>query len=494
MAVIPAFDEIPLDWRVPGADLEIRPTYTEAGLFDYPARGLIIAPMLSTGTAEAGRLYRVTRPSDGIALCGAGSIGAAMIEAARTANRSSDLWMVAIPDAAGATAATGKISFGNALGAGALAVYIGGRRVRIVLTTSMTAPQRAAALVAAINADTAMPVAAAQGTDAATHEVLLTARHGGETGNDILIRLGLQADEVLPAGAQVTVTAMSGGAGDPDVQDAIDAINEQKFDAIALPWTGDANLTVLAEELRQRYTAMARLDGHGYAASRGTFGQLTTKGTVTNSPHLTLIGADASPTPPWIWAATLMAVSIFHLTQDPARQLRTLQLPGVIAPDPASLFSETEQDLLLRSGISTFTAGTDRSVYLSRVITTYRQTALGTADSAWLDINVPVTLSRIRYDWRATMQLTYPRHKLAEDGSIAEAHSKVVATPRKVRGTWAARCNVYGRAGWIRDVKRTLESAVFQIDPNEKNQMLADMPVNIIGNLIRFNGVLEFEA
>ncbi|MEH0069150.1 hypothetical protein V6L77_00625 [Pannonibacter sp. Pt2-lr] len=301
MAVIPAFDEIPLDWRVPGADLEIRPTYTEAGLFDYPARGLIIAPMLSTGTAEAGRLYRVTRPSDGIALCGAGSIGAAMIEAARTANRSSDLWMVAIPDAAGATAATGKISFGNALGAGALAVYIGGRRVRIVLTTSMTAPQRAAALVAAINADTAMPVAAAQGTDAATHEVLLTARHGGETGNDILIRLGLQADEVLPAGAQVTVTAMSGGAGDPDVQDAIDAINEQKFDAIALPWTGDANLTVLAEELRQRYTAMARLDGHGYAGLRGTFGQLTTKGTVTNSPHLTLIGADASPTPPWIW-------------------------------------------------------------------------------------------------------------------------------------------------------------------------------------------------
>ncbi|MEH0069149.1 hypothetical protein V6L77_00620 [Pannonibacter sp. Pt2-lr] len=105
-----------------------------------------------------------------------------------------------------------------------------------------------------------------------------------------------------------------------------------------------------------------------------------------------------------------------------------------------------------------------------------------------------MTLSRIRYDWRATMQLTYPRHKLAEDGSIAEAHSKVVATPRKVRGTWAARCNVYGRAGWIRDVKRTLESATFMIDPNEKNQMLANMPVNIIGNLIRFNGVLEFEA
>ena len=494
MTPIPAFDEIPLDWRVPGADLEIRPTYTEKGLFDYPARGLIIAQKLATGTATAGQLYRVTRPGDGTVLCGAGSIGEAMVRTARTANRFSDLWLLALDDDAAGTQATGKIVFDNALGSGAIAVYIGGRRVRIVVTDTMTAPDRAAALVAAINDDDAMPVTATQGVNPADNEVLLTARHKGETGNDIVIRIGLQADEVLPAGAEVTITAMANGAGNPDITDAIDAINEQKFDAIVCPWTDDANLVLLAEELRVRFTAMSRLDGHAYAGLRGTFGALTTKGAVTNSPHLTLIGAAGSPTPPWTWAASLMAVSLFHLTQDPARQLRTLLLPDVVAADPADQFSDTEQDLLLRAGISTWTAGTDRSVYLSRVITTYKTTALGVADSAWLDINVPATLSRIRYDWRATMAMIYPRHKLAEDGAIAEAYSKVVATPRKVRGTWASRCQIYARQGWIREVKRTLESASFQIDPNDKNQMLADMPVNIIGNLIRFNGVLEFEA
>lgn len=491
---IPAFDEIPLDWRVPGADLEIRPTYTEKGLFDYPARGLIITQKLSTGTAVAGNLYRVTKPGDGTALCGAGSIGEAMVRTARTANRFSDIWLLALDDVAGGTQASGKIVFGNAAGSGAIAVYIGGRRVRIVVTDVMTAPERAAALVSAINDDSAMPVTAAQGVNPADNEVLLTARHKGETGNDITIRIGLQADEVLPTGADVTITPMASGAGNPDITNAIDAINEQKFDEIVFPWTDDANLVLIAEELRVRFQAMSRLDGHGFAGLSGTFGQLTTKGAVTNSPHLTLIGENGSVTPPWIWASSLMAVSLFHLTQDPARQLRTLLLPEVSAGDPSDRFSEIEQDLLLRAGISTWNAGTDRSVYLSRVITTYKTTALGVADSAWLDINVPATLSRIRYDWRATMATTYPRHKLAEDGAIAEAYSKIVATPRKVRGTWAGRCQIYARQGWIREVKRTLESSTFQIDPNDKNQMLADMPVNIIGNLIRFNGVLEFEA
>lgn len=491
---IPAFDEIPLDWRVPGADLEIRPGYVDRGLVDYPARGLIIAQRLADGIAEPGRLYRVTRPDDGEILCGAGSIGDAMARAARIANRSGDIWLLALPDDEAAVAATGKITFTNADGAGALSVYIAGRRARIVVTPGMTAPQRAAALVAAISADLRMPVEAEQGEDAAANEVILTARHGGEVGNAIDIRVGVQADEAAPAGLGITITAMAGGAGNPDVSDAIDAINEQWFQHIATPWTDDANLTLLAEELRVRFTAQGRLDAHAYAGVSGTFGQLTAKGGVTNSQHLTLIGAARSPTPPWIWGATLMAVALFHLTQDPARQLRTLRLPGVIAPDPADQFEELEQDLLLRNGVSTWTALQDRSVALSRVITTYKTTPLGVADSAWLDVNIPATASRIRYDWRATMSLVYPRHKLAEDGSVAEAYSNVVATPRKVRGTWAGRSQLYARQGWLRNVNATIARSTFQIDPNDKNQLLADLRIDIIGNLIRFAGVLEFEA
>lgn len=491
---IPAFDEIPLDWRVPGADLEIRPVYTNLGLVEFPARGLIIAQKLSTGSAEAGVLYRLTQPEDGAVLCGPGSIGDAMARNARAANRTSDIFLLALPDASAAVKATGTIAFTNADGSGALAIYIAGRRVRIVVTTSMTAIQRAEALATAINADPGMPVIAAQGEPSDDHEVILTAKHGGEVGNDIDVRVGLLVDERPPAGLGIEITAMSGGAGNPDVQDAFDAINEEWFQHIAMPWSDAANLVVAAEELRSRFTAQGRLDGHCYVGARGTHGELVTKGEVTNSPHLTIIGAKASPTPPWIWAATTMAVGLFHLTQDPARQLRTLRLPGVIAPDAEDRFDDLEQDLLLRAGISTYTAQSDRSVYLSRVITTYRESALGTPDAAWLDINVPATLSRIRYDWRAFMSLEYPRHKLAEDGSAAEAYSRFVATPRKVKASWAGRCQIYARQGWVRNVGVSIEQSTFQIDPNNKNQMLATQRVDVIGNLRRFVGVLEFDA
>jgi phage tail sheath gpL-like len=493
MDTLPAFDEIPLDWRVPGADLEIRPVYTEKGVLDYPAAGLIMAQKLADGIAVPGQLYRITRPEEGALLCGDGSIGDDMVRAARLANKTSDIWLVTLADAGAAVKATGKFVF-DANGSGVVNLYVGGRRARVLVTPGMTAAARAEAAVEAINADGRMPVVAVQGGVGVEPEVILTAKHAGESGNAIDLRVGKLADEILPAGMTITITAMTSGAGNPDVSEAIDAINERWFQHIVMPWTDDANLIALAEELRNRFTATGRLDGQGYVGLRGTFGQLTTKGGVTNSPHMTLIGASGSVTSPWIWGASLMAVSLFHLTQDPARQLRTLRLAAVEAPDASDLFNELEQDLLLRQGVSTFTAGLDRSIFLSRVITTYKASALGAPDSAWLDITVPATVSRIRYDWRMTMALTYPRHKLEADGGVAAAYSDVVATPRSVKGTWAGRCTVYARAGWIQDTKRTLELSTFQIDPDDKNHMVATQRIDVMGNLIRFSGVLAFEA
>jgi phage tail sheath gpL-like len=493
MDTLPAFDEIPLDWRVPGADLEIRPVYTEKGVLDYPAAGLIMAQKLADGIAVPGQLYRITRPDEGALLCGDGSIGDDMVRAARLANKTSDIWLVALADAGAAVKAAGKFVF-DANGSGLVNLYIGGRRARVLVSPGMAAAARAEAAVEAINADGRMAVVATQGIEGATAEVILTAKHAGESGNAIDLRVGKLADEILPAGMVITVTAMTGGAGNPDVAAAIDAINERWFQHIAMPWSDDANLIALSEELRQRFTATGRLDGHGHVGLRGTFGQLTTKGGVTNSPHMTLIGASGSVTSPWTWAASLLGVALFHLTQDPARQLRTLRLAGVEAPDAPDLFDELEQDLLLRQGVSTFTAGLDRSVFLSRVITTYKASALGAPDSAWLDITVPATVSRIRYDWRMYMALTYPRHKLEADGGIAAAYSDVVATPRGVKGSWASRCQVYARAGWIQGTKRTLEQSTFQIHPDDKNHMVAIQRIDVMGNLIRFSGLLEFEA
>jgi phage tail sheath gpL-like len=187
-------------------------------------------------------------------------------------------------------------------------------------------------------------------------------------------------------------------------------------------------------------------------------------------------------------------VASFHLTNDPARQLRSLALPGIIAPDPAARFTPLEQDLLLRDGVSVFDVNPDGTVRLARVITTYQTSPLAVEDTAWLDITVPKTLSRIRYDWSGYVSLTYPRSKLADDGSPAAEYSDAVVTPRQMKGSWGARCALYERQGWIEDAARTVAESTFVRDGTDRNRLNAVQRVRVIGNLMILAASLQFEA
>lgn len=501
------FDEIPYDWLKPGTYVEVRPNYMRQGLVPFPARGLLVVQMLESGTAEAATLHRITRPDQGPALFGRGSIGHHMVEAARRANKTNDIYAIALPDADSAVNAEATITFTGEGYNGVVPLYIGRQRVRFTVTANMNVTAVAEACVAAIEDNEDLPVTA----DNEAGVVTVTAKHAGEAGNDILIRVAPRADEFVPDGLEIAITAMADGAGNPDIQEVLDAIAGDWFTDIAVAWTDDANLVTLAAELSERYQALGKLDAHGYVALRGTFGQLGTKGEVTNSPHLTPIGAKGSPSAPWEWAASLMGVGLFHLTNDPARQLRSLVLPGVEAPAAEDRFTETEQELLLREGISTFNSLDDGTVTLDRVVTTYNQSNLSVADRAWLDIMVPKTMTRIRYDWAAHVTLTYPRAKLADDDSPAAnaaimvddpdapdgSSQKVraaIVTPRRMHATWAARCGLYARQGWIENVDRTVRESKFWRPESDGNRLESSQQVRIIGNLMVLAAALEFQV
>jgi phage tail sheath gpL-like len=493
MDQIISFDEIPYDWRAPGAYVEIKPDYSRRGTVPFMARAILFTQKLAAGSAVAGQTYEITRAAEGVALFGAGSIGARMVAGFKRANRTNRVYAVALDDLGAGAKAVGKFTFTGS-GDGMVSLYVGGIRARFSTTSAMTNPNRAAAAVAAINAIPDMEVVATQGVNPADNEVILTARHKGECGNAIDLRVGRFVEEAAPAGLTVAVTAMAGGTGNPDIQGALDAIVNEWFTDIVTPWDDAANLAKLVGELTERYKAMGARDVHGFVGHRGTYGQLGTKGALTNTPLLTPIGAKRSMSPPWEWAASLAGIGMFHLTNDPARQLRSLALPGIIAPEPKDQFTLTERDLLLRQGISTWTALEDGTVVLDRVITTYKTSNLGVADDAWLDIMVPKTMTRIRYDWSAYLTLVYPRHKLADDDSVAAQTSDVVATPKRVHGSWAARCNLYERLGWIEGAKETVERSVFARDANDSNRLNSRQPVRIIGNLMVLAAGLQFEV
>lgn len=483
------FNEIPYDWRLPGTLVEVRPNYQNIGVLPIPTRVLIAVQKLAAGTAVAGQRYEITRPEDGTALFGAGSIGQQMCRAFKKANRTNQVYAIALADAGGAVKATGSITFTGA-GSGTVPIWIKDRRVRFAVTSGMSVTQVASAAIAAINADIDMPVVATANLGVVT----LTAKHAGESGNQLDIRLRKFDEDRLPGTLAAAVVAMTGGTGNPTMQTILDVIAADWYTDIVMAWDDAANLAALSAALADKYTALGKKDAHAYVGSRGTYGELATKGAVTNSPFITIIGAKNAYGAPWEWAANTAGIAAFQLTNDPARQLRSLVLPEISAPDPEDCFLDTERELLLRAGISTWTRLVDGSVVLERVITTYKVSNLGVADPAWLDIMIPKTMTRIRYDWATYVTLLYPRSKLADDDSVAANNNDAVVTPKRMHGSWGSRCKLYERQGWIEDVKRTVSESKFERDGTDRNRLNAQQQVVVIGNLMVLAAALEFQV
>lgn len=493
------FNEIPYDWLEPATLLEVKANYANTGVLPYPAKALLVGHKLATGSLQPGNIVEVTRAEEGIALFGLGSIGAEQVAAFRKANGTSPLFVTAAADAAGAVKATGTITFVGAVSqATVLRFKIAGRQIRFTANPADTVTVMAAALAAAITADTANVVTAT----AALGVVTCTARNGGEVGNGIDLRVDAEASPV-PSGLTITVVDMAGGAGNPLLQPVLDVLANTWFTDVIVPWADSTNMAAFAEWLRVRYQATSKLDVHGYVGKRGTFGGLGTFGMLTNSPNLSAMGLNRPVGSPWVLSALVGALCCFHLTNDPARQLRSLVVPGFEGPAPADQFTDSEQNLLLNKGICTFDHLSDGSTVISRIITTYKTSSLGILDRAWLDIMTPKTLSRIRYDWAAYVSLQYPRSKLVDDESSAAFASRfdndedagsAVVTPRRMHASWGARCKLYGEKVWIEDVQAMVKASVFQRSSDDNNRLESRQQIKIVGNLMVLAGSLEFQV
>ncbi|MDO8932922.1 MAG: hypothetical protein Q7U97_11050, partial [Rhodocyclaceae bacterium] len=216
------FLTIPTDWRIPGAWLEIDHTRAVRGLPNMPRRVLLLGQRLATGTVAAGVLTRVSRDTDGVNYFGRGSMLAQMVPAALKVHPTADLWAMALDDLAGGAKASGTITIGGTpTEAGTLCLYVGGKRVTVGITASQTAAAIATAVAAAITALPDLAVDAA----AVGAVVTCTAKHKGEEGNGIDLRVNYYTGEFTPKGMTVAIVAMSGGTGNPDVLAAIAAMS-----------------------------------------------------------------------------------------------------------------------------------------------------------------------------------------------------------------------------------------------------------------------------
>jgi len=482
-----AFSQIPAALRLPGAYIEFDASL--AGLAQASHKRLIIGQRLAAGTVAAGVPTRITSAANAETYFGRGSQLANMLALVMAIDPWTETWAVALDDNGAGAAATGTITVtGPSTKAGTLNIYIGGKRVQVAVASGDSATVIGDAIAAAINANTTLPVTAAN----VTGTVTLTARHKGECGNDIDVRMNYYGEQT-PAGVGTTIVGMASGTSNPDIATAITAIASEWFRWIAMPYTDTANLVALETELDARYGPMQQMGGRAFSAYKGTHSAALTFGDARNSAHVSVLGVQNSPTEPCNIAAIYCARASQSLANDPARPLQTLELTGMLAPAITDRWSDTERNLALFDGISTYKVAADGTCSIEAAITQYQTNDAGADDVAYLYVNTPETLEVHRYNVRSEIALRYPRHKLAMDSQPLKPGA-AIARPKDIASTMRA---VYGRevdAGIMEDFEAYADSLYVEIDPANPNRVnVVDQP-NVVNQMRVFANLVQFKV
>lgn len=440
-----SFNEIPTALRVPFISAEFDASQASQGPALLAYRALIIGQKIAAGSAVANSLHRVTNADQVITLAGRGSMLHRQAIAWFASNKQTEVWIGVLEDNGAGVAATGTIVVsGPATATGTIALYLGGELVEVGVNSGDASTAVATAIGAAINANLDLPVTAS----VATSTVTLLFRHKGLSGNSYDVRHSYNDGEALPAGIGLTITAMGGviaGTTSPVLTSLIAALGDAWYQIWAHPYTDATSLTAIETELSSRFGPMRMIDGVAITSASGSFATLTSLGDGRNSQHSSIIAPDGvNPlTPPMERAAETAAIVAKFGAIDPARPFQTLPYVHTMPGAEADQFTLEERNLLLFDGISTTRVAAGGQVQVDRMITTYQESPSGAADTAYLDVTTLLTLLYLRYSFRVRMQLRYPRHKLAADGTRF-GPGQAVMTPKLGR---AEAC------GWFRDME-----------------------------------------
>ena len=489
------FKQVPANIRVPLFYAEV--DNSQANTATLNQRALIIGQVTAAAIA-AGTVPNVPVMSQGVSdallVGGAGSMLHLMTQAYRNNDTFGEVWYLPLADAGGATAATGTVAITSpATANGTLTLYIGGVAVSQPVLSSQTVSQIATALAATINATPNLPVTAA----AATSTVTLTAINRGPAGNDIDLRLnyqGTRGGEVTPAGLVATITAMAPGATAPTLTTALGNLSSLPFDFIVSPYTDTTSLDALKALLNDvagRWSWSVQIYGHVFAAYRGTLGAQTTFGVTRNDQHCSIMGYNDSPTPSWLWAASLAGAAAVSLRADPATPLQTIALQGVLAPPLQSRFLLTDRNTMLYDGMSTFMVGDDGTVYIENLITTYQKNAFGAPDNSYLQIETMFTLAYVLRALKTVVTSKYARVKLAANGTRFQAGSNVV-TPNVIRADLIAQYRQLEAQGLVQNGDAFKAALIVQQNATNPNRVDVLYPSTLINQLRVFALLAQF--
>lgn len=425
--------------------------------------------------------------------CGAGSQLARMVSAYRATDPFGELWVIAVPESAGAAATKTLTVTGDVQESGTINVYVGRTRVQAPVVSGDDDEAVATSIKNAITADATLPFTAASVAGVVT----LTARHKGLTGNEIPVSInyyGTAGGEVLPAGVQIAIAAGVAGTGAPVLGGAVAAMGDEAFDYIGHPFNDIASINTLSAEMNDtsgRWSYARQLYGHLYTAKIGSLSDLVTVGDQLNLQHITLAGYEAkTQTPADELAASRTARAAVFIRNDPARPTQTGELVGMLPAQKGFRFTMTEQQSLLTHGIATsyVESGTLR---IQRDVTTYKKNAWGVADNSYRDSETLHTSAYVLRRLRTVITSKYGRHKLANDGTRF-GPGQAIVTPAVIKGELLATYRQMERAGIVENYELFKQYLIVERDASDPNRLNVLYPPDYINQLRVFAVVNQF--
>lgn len=411
---------------------------------------LLFVGQQNAGTAVSGALTQnILADGSEDALFGADSPLAAAIRRARRRNGETQFDAIGLDDAGGGVDATGIILIGGAATEdGTLDVYVGSKKFNdytIAVADLDDVTTIAAAIAAAINADTTVMVTAVP----TLGSVALTAKNAGTIGNTI----GLKVDGSV-GGVTVAITAMASGASDPVLTGVFDVVGNERYQGIV--WQFDQDLAELTDFLDPRFNVANNvLDGRGFVGITDTFANHLVTLAAENSKSLSINAGklidDADHRGPAILELPFVKVAEFAGTRalrrtDDAvlgdlvisRSTRdsfggpwqnskpyfNTPFPDLLVPDAGDSFSDVEIEQLLDAGGWVIDANRPfTAVIAGEVNTTYKTDSAGNPDPTFGFLNYVDTSTAAREYIVNNTRAKFPQFRAAGGALIPNSDS-----------------------------------------------------------------------
>ncbi|RZA16241.1 MAG: hypothetical protein EOP10_24945 [Proteobacteria bacterium] len=206
--------------------------------------------------------------------------------------------------------------------------------------------------------------------------------------------------------------------------------------------------------------------------------------TLLASPVVKSSGTDNFPD---YMKAMIYAATVAPEAQiDPSRPFHSLTLKDLPAPLEEDEFSEGELENLVTAGYAVYGVTFNRDSQLLRAVTTYTKNAAGNPDDSFTDINIPLTMSRLRYSFVSYFfnKFISARYKLASDDSLPPPGA-LVLQPKTAKPEAFTVFDQWAEKQYIEDTQALRQSLVVEKD---RNYLIFSFAPNLIEILLGVAG------